>query len=78
MNCKCTFAQSIVGDGCDICNPELAKELKDKKMTEKEFHDLVDSWFQSESTYSIWTYIGLSYEEYESYVFDRNFDEEEE
>jgi len=27
MNCKCTFAQSIVGDGCDICNPEKAREL---------------------------------------------------
>jgi len=48
------------------------------KMTEKEFHNLVDSWFESESTDNIWTYMGISYEEYESYVFDRNFEKEEE
>jgi hypothetical protein len=34
MNCKCTFAQSLVGDGCDECNPEKAKELKTMKLSE--------------------------------------------
>ena len=39
MNCKCTMAQSLVGDGCDICNPELAQEHKDLTAFDEWFDD---------------------------------------
>jgi hypothetical protein len=25
--CECSLRTKLVGDGCDVCNPELAKEL---------------------------------------------------
>jgi hypothetical protein len=39
MNCKCTFAQSIVGDGCEQCNP--AKTVEYLKEQRDELVDLV-------------------------------------
>ena len=31
MNCKCTFREKVVGDGCHICNPEFYKEIHEDK-----------------------------------------------
>ena len=28
VGCQCTLAQSLCGDGCQFCNPELGAELK--------------------------------------------------
>ena len=31
FRCKCqTLTHNVLGDGCDICNPELAKELEEE------------------------------------------------
>lgn len=32
--CKCTIHQSIVGDGCEVCNPALALECAKDQIAE--------------------------------------------
>jgi len=34
MECKCTMRQQLAGDGCEVCNPELAKELSKQTLHE--------------------------------------------
>jgi len=33
-NCKCTFSQKMVGDGCSICNPQLMIEMLREQINE--------------------------------------------
>jgi hypothetical protein len=36
QQCRCTFAQKTVGDGCEACNPDLAADLKAEQDAQQE------------------------------------------
>lgn len=33
--CHCTFSKKILGDGCEICNPEMAREIAEENERDK-------------------------------------------
>jgi len=40
MGCKCDMRTKLVGDGCEICNPELAAEIESENRICKCGHDI--------------------------------------
>lgn len=34
--CNCDMRTRLVGDGCSVCNPELAREMSEERMTPSE------------------------------------------
>lgn len=36
MKCTCTFAQKMVGDGCQYCQPETYKKMLDQQRRDAE------------------------------------------
>lgn len=42
MECRCTFAQRMVGDGCSVCNPAKALEYSQENLAE--FAQRVRDW----------------------------------
>lgn len=49
--CQCSMRTKLVGDGCEVCNPKLAKELSadDKRVLYENLWELTDGTAESSS-----------------------------
>ena len=39
MECKCSMRIKVIGDGCSVCNPEMAQQIEDDNAFDNYFDE---------------------------------------
>jgi len=52
--CKCDMRTRLVGDGCDVCNPELARELSERAADAPQVSGRMINWDSASTVLNKW------------------------